>query len=101
MAGRAMPGTGAGRDDSGMPVIEVSGLHKEYGPKVAADDVSFSVEAGEIFGILGPNGAGKTTTVECVTGLRRPDRGEIRVLGLNPQRDHNQLRQQGGGQLQD
>lgn len=42
-----------------MPVIEVTGLHKEYGPKVAVDDVPFTVEAGEIFGILGPNGAGK------------------------------------------
>lgn len=76
-----------------MPVIEVSGLHKEYGPKVAVDDVSFTVEAGEIFGILGPNGAGKTTTVECVTGLRTPDRGRISVLGLDPQRDHDELRE--------
>jgi ABC-2 type transport system ATP-binding protein len=47
-------------------------------------DVSFTVERGEIFGILGPNGAGKTTTVECVEGLRTPDGGTIRVLGLDP-----------------
>ncbi|MFZ2047955.1 MAG: ATP-binding cassette domain-containing protein, partial [Trebonia sp.] len=47
-------------------VIEVRGLHKEYGDTVAVDDVSFTVSEGEIFGILGPNGAGKTTTVECV-----------------------------------
>jgi ABC-2 type transport system ATP-binding protein len=53
-----------------MPVIEVEHLHKRYGDKVAADDVSFTVERGEIFGILGPNGAGKTTTVECLEGLR-------------------------------
>jgi ABC-2 type transport system ATP-binding protein len=84
-----------------MPVIEVSGLHKEYGSKVAVDDVSFTVEAGEIFGILGPNGAGKTTTVECVSGLRKPDRGRISVLGLDPQRDHAELREQVGVQLQD
>jgi ABC-2 type transport system ATP-binding protein len=84
-----------------MPVIEVSGLHKEYGPKVAVDDVSFTVEAGEIFGILGPNGAGKTTSVECITGLRKPDGGRISVLGLDPQRDHDELRQQVGVQLQD
>jgi ABC-2 type transport system ATP-binding protein len=58
-----------------MPVIEVSNLHKRYGGTVAVDDVSFTVEDGEIFGIIGPNGAGKTTTVECVEGLRRPDRG--------------------------
>jgi ABC-type multidrug transport system fused ATPase/permease subunit len=63
----------------GMPVIEVTGLRKEYGSKVAVEDVSFMVEAGEIFGILGPNGAGKTTTVECVTGLRTPDRGVLRA----------------------
>jgi ABC-2 type transport system ATP-binding protein len=101
MARRAMPGAGAGRDDSGMPVIEVSGLHKEYGPKVAVDDVSFTVEPGEIFGILGPNGAGKTTSVECITGLRKPDRGRISVLGLDPQQDHDELREQVGVQLQD
>ena len=76
-------------------------MHKEYGPKVAVDDVSFTVEAGEIFGILVPNGAGKTTTVECVTGLRQQDRGRISVLGLDPQRDHNELREQVGVQLQD
>jgi ABC-2 type transport system ATP-binding protein len=84
-----------------MPVIEVSGLHKEYGSKVAVEDVSFTVEAGEIFGILGPNGAGKTTTVECVTGLRTPDRGVLRVLGRNPQRDHDELDELVGVQLQD
>ena len=74
-------------------MIEVTGLHKAYGPKVAVDDVSFTVERGEIFGILGPNGAGKTTTVECVVGLRTPDRGRISVLGLNPQQDHGELRE--------
>jgi len=84
-----------------MPVIEVSGLRKEYGSKVALEDVSFTVEAGEIFGILGPNGAGKTTTVECVTGLRSPDRGVLRVLGRNPQRDHDELGELVGVQLQD
>ena len=53
---------------------------------MAVDDVSFTVEEGEIFGILGPNGAGKTTTVECVEGLRAPDAGRISVLGLDPRR---------------
>src|SRR3954462_6307373 len=85
-----------------MPaVIEVQNLHKSYGDTVAVDDVSFTVEEGEIFGILGPNGAGKTTTVECVEGLRRPDRGEISVLGLDPQRDRGELTQELGVQLQD
>jgi len=74
-------------------VIEVRGLHKEYGDTVAVDDVSFTVSEGEIFGILGPNGAGKTTTVECVEGLRKPDRGELRVLGLDPLRDRAELTQ--------
>lgn len=67
------------------PVIEVKGLVKRYGDAVAVKDVSFSVEAGEIFGILGPNGAGKTTTVEALTGLQRIDGGQVRVLGVDPQ----------------
>jgi len=96
MAAPRVPG-----DHRDMAVIEVSDLHKEYGPKVAVDNVSFTVQAGEIFGILGPNGAGKTTTVECVVGLRKPDRGRISVLGLDPQRDHGELRELVGVQLQD
>ena len=79
---------GGYRGDAGRmtTVIEVRGLHKEYGDTVAVDDVSFTVSEGEIFGILGPNGPGKTTTVERVEGLRKPDRGELRVLGLDPLR---------------
>src|SRR5262245_14316163 len=83
-----------------MPVIEVNQLHKRYGDTVAVDDVSFTVERGEIFGILGPNGAGKTTTVECVEGLRDPDRGTVTILGLDPRRDRDELRQRVGVQLQ-
>ncbi|MGW0433409.1 ABC transporter ATP-binding protein [Micromonospora sp. NPDC003197] len=83
-----------------MAVIEVEGLRKRYGTTVAVDDVSFTVERGEIFGILGPNGAGKTTTVECLIGLRTPDAGRISVLGLDPRRDRNRLRQLVGVQLQ-
>ena len=59
------------------PIIEVSKIRKAYGKTVAVDEVSFSVDEGEIFGLIGPNGAGKTTTMECVEGLRRPDRGTI------------------------
>lgn len=84
-----------------MTVIEVNGLQKRYGERVAVADVSFEVQEGEIFGVLGPNGAGKTTTVECVEGLRVPDGGTIRVLGLDPQRDVVALRQVLGVQLQD
>ncbi|HEV2342640.1 MAG TPA: ABC transporter ATP-binding protein [Actinocrinis sp.] len=84
-----------------MPVIEVSGLHKEYGAVTAVEDVSFIVEEGEIFGILGPNGAGKTTTVECISGLRVGDRGDVRVLGLDPAADGEELHQVVGVQLQE
>jgi len=84
-----------------MPIISVEHLHKRYGDTVAVADVSFSVEAGEIFGILGPNGAGKTTTVECVTGLRTPDGGELRVLGLDPVADRARVHERVGVQLQE
>jgi len=87
-------------DRSAASVIEVARLHKAYGATVAVDDVSFTVHAGEIFGILGRNGAGKTTTVECITGLRAPDRGTISVLGLDPGRDGRELHERVGVQLQ-
>jgi ABC-2 type transport system ATP-binding protein len=81
--------------------IEVQGLTKQYAGTTAVRDVSFTVTRGEIFGIIGPNGAGKTTTVECIEGLRRPDAGYISVLGLNPGRDRDELRERLGVQLQD
>jgi len=81
--------------------IEVTGLYKYYGEVKAVDGVSFTVDEGEIFGLVGPNGAGKTTTIECVEGLRRPDKGYIRVLGLDPQRDGYKLREKIGVQLQE
>jgi len=83
------------------PAIEVSGIRKVYGRTVAVDDVSFDVHPGEIFGLIGPNGAGKTTTMECVEGLRRPDRGSITVLGLDPRRDVYRLQDRIGVQLQE
>jgi ABC-2 type transport system ATP-binding protein len=64
-----------------MVAIQVDNLTKSYGDSVAVDGISFQVEQGEAFGILGPNGAGKTTTLEMVEGLRRPDIGEVRLLG--------------------
>jgi ABC-2 type transport system ATP-binding protein len=85
---------------TGRPAIEVLHLRKCYGTTVAVDDVSFSVAEGEIFGIVGPNGAGKTTTIECVTGLRSPDSGSVRVLGLDPGPDAEQLHLIMGTQLQ-
>jgi ABC-2 type transport system ATP-binding protein len=81
-------------------VVQVEGLRKVYGPTVAVDDISFAVQAGEIFGMVGPNGAGKTTTIECLEGLRKPDAGLVRVLGLDPQQDGHALRLLTGMQLQ-
>ncbi|WP_033343902.1 ABC transporter ATP-binding protein [Catenuloplanes japonicus] len=84
-----------------MSVIELRNLTKRYGDTVAVRDVSLTVEAGEIFGIIGPNGAGKTTTVEMAAGLRRPDGGTVRVLGLDPRTDGRDLRREVGMQLQE
>jgi ABC-2 type transport system ATP-binding protein len=81
--------------------VEVRGLRKRYGRTVAVADVSFEVESGEIFGLLGPNGSGKTTTVECLQGLRRPDAGTLRVLGLDPRTEAARLRGLVGSQLQE
>lgn len=81
-------------------VVQVDKLSKTYGDTIAVDQVSFEVQEGEIFGMVGPNGAGKTTTIECLEGLRRPDSGSLRVLGLNPQSDSHALRTRTGMQLQ-
>ena len=82
-------------------IVQVEGLRKTYGKTVAVDGVSFDVGDGEIFGMVGPNGAGKTTTIECLEGLRKPDAGTIRVLGLDPQTDSQALRLRTGMQLQE
>ncbi len=82
------------------PVIQVSAIRKVYGKTVAVDEVSFDVSDGEIFGLIGPNGAGKSTTMECVEGIRTPDRGSIAVLGLDPRRDVYELQERIGVQLQ-
>jgi len=83
------------------PVIKVSAIRKTYGSTVAVDNVTFEVRDGEIFGLIGPNGAGKTTTMECVEGLRTPDRGIISVLGLDPFNDVYKLQERIGVQLQE
>ncbi len=86
---------------SATPAIEVADLEKRYGDVRAVDGLALTVDAGEVFGLLGPNGAGKTTTVETLEGYRRPDRGRVRVLGLDPIRDGRQLRPQIGVMLQE
>ncbi|HYA11074.1 MAG TPA: ABC transporter ATP-binding protein [Thermoplasmata archaeon] len=82
-------------------VVTVDRLHKTYGGTNGVHEVSFSVGEGEILGIIGPNGAGKTTTVECISGLRAPDSGSINVLGLDPQKHRQEVRDRVGVQLQE
>ncbi len=81
-------------------IIEVAGLRKHYGELRAVDGVSFAVRRGEIFGLLGPNGAGKTTTVEILEGLRAPDAGTVRVLGIDATRHPDRIKERVGIQLQ-
>ena len=101
-----LPAAAAAAREAGWPgvdggsAVEITHLRKAYGNVLAVDDVSLSVAEGEIFGILGPNGAGKTTTVECAIGLRAPDAGTVRLLGLDPQADRDEVHQVVGVQLQ-
>lgn len=81
-------------------VVEVRDLVKRYPDVTAVDGVSFDVHEGEIFGMIGPNGAGKTTTIECIEGLRQPNQGSMRVLGLDPHRDGYERRERIGVQFQ-
>ncbi len=74
-----------------MPAIEVKDLRVNFGDRAAVDGVSFDVQPGEVVALLGPNGAGKTTTVETLEGYRSPTSGSVRVLGLDPVRDHRRL----------
>jgi len=85
---------------AGRPAVEITHLRKTYGTLTAVDDVSLSVAEGEIFGLLGPNGAGKTTAIECAIGLREPDAGTVRLLGLDPRADQAEVHQIVGVQLQ-
>src|SRR3954471_22796369 len=83
-----------------QPVVDVRGLTKAYGGRTVVDHLDLTVRGGEVLGLIGANGAGKTTTVEILQGLRHQDAGEVRVLGLDPVRDADRLRQQVGSQLQ-
>jgi ABC-2 type transport system ATP-binding protein len=82
-------------------VVRVRDLRKNYGDRPVVAGLDLDVYEGEVVGLLGANGAGKTTSVECIQGLRRPDGGEIRVLGYEPIRDAQRLRPLIGSQLQD
>lgn len=81
-------------------VIKVHNFTKCYGSFTAVENISFEVNKGEIFGLLGPNGAGKTSTLECLEGLRNPDKGTIEIMGINPSKGKGQLKNVIGVQLQ-
>jgi ABC-2 type transport system ATP-binding protein len=83
-----------------MKVVEVEECTKNYGELLAVNRVSFSIEEGEIFGLVGPNGAGKTTLIEMLEGLRIPDAGSVTVLGLDPIRQGDELKERIGVLLQ-
>ena len=77
-------------------MIEITDLTKTYGKHRGVENVSFSVKKGEIFGFLGPNGAGKSTTIRSMLGLIRYDKGQIRICGLDAQRDKEKILQRVG-----
>ncbi len=81
--------------------VEISGLAKRYGDRAVVDGLDLVARPGAVTAVLGPNGAGKTTTIECCEGLRRPDAGTVRVLGLDPVDDARELRPRVGVMLQD
>ena len=64
-----------------MALLELSGVTKRFGGLTAVDNVTFNVEAGEIFGLIGPNGAGKSTLLNCLAGLTRPNAGTVKLDG--------------------
>jgi len=80
------------RDDTNPHVIEARGLTKRFGDFTAAQDITFDIKRGEIFGLLGPNGAGKSTTFKMLCGLLKPSAGEGRVAGFDLRRDSAEAR---------
>ncbi|HEX7805060.1 MAG TPA: ABC transporter ATP-binding protein, partial [Cellulomonas sp.] len=83
------------------PAVEIRGLVKRYDGRAVVDGLDLVADAGRITAVLGPNGAGKTTTIECCEGLRVPDGGTVRVLGLDPRIDARALSPRVGVMLQD
>lgn len=81
--------------------VSIANVSKQFGSFTAVDNISLTIEPGEIFGIIGPNGAGKTTTVNMICGMFPPTSGEVRTLGLDPIRDERKLRTNLGVQFQE
>ena len=81
--------------------IQISGLSKSYDGKKVIENLSFSVAAGEVYGLLGANGAGKSTAIECILGTKKADSGTVRILGLDPRTERKQLFEQVGVQFQE
>ena len=77
-------------------IIEVNGLTKRYGAVTAVDNLTLSVQQGEVFGLLGPNGAGKTTTTLMLLGLTEPTEGSASILGVDCTRDPLQVKRRVG-----
>lgn len=84
-----------------METIKIDNLCKAYGNVQAVNNVSISVNRGEVFGLLGENGAGKSTTIECILGTKKLDHGEISILGMNPQTERKELFERVGVQFQE
>lgn len=80
--------------------IKVSHVSKKFGSKQVLEDISFTVETGEVFGLLGHNGAGKSTAIDCMLGLKKMENGEVKLLGENPVKNRKSLFEQIGVQLQ-
>jgi ABC-2 type transport system ATP-binding protein len=79
-------------DGMAEPAIQLSGVTRRFGSVLAVDELTMTVEAGAVAVLLGPNGAGKTTTVRLITGALRPDSGTLRILGLDPESDGDEVR---------
>jgi ABC-2 type transport system ATP-binding protein len=86
--------------DTSSPTVSVAALKKSYGDNEAVKGIDFEIQPGEVFGLLGPNGAGKTTTIEILEGLRPRSSGDVRVLGYDPDRQRDQLKDRIGVCLQ-
>jgi ABC-2 type transport system ATP-binding protein len=84
-----------------METIKIHGLCKAYGNIQTVNNVSISVNRGEVFGLLGANGAGKSTTIECVLDTKKFDSGSISILGMNPQTERKKLFERVGVQFQE